>query len=206
MTVIVAWKEQMTCLACSETPAEIFAGGWNTLPSLQTASPNPYRSPSACSQANLLLDDLTFLLPDSLKNRILLIGLQERLKTSQTPLFPLTLTLHRLTHIHSKPSCPQLRCNFDQNLSFSDHIMHLSRSCFINIRDLRRIRYTLDLKTASTIATSIVHATLDYCDSLFLTTELTQINRLQLQAMQNALARAATKGPRQVCHNDRCYL
>src|SRR6218665_469052 len=49
----------------------------------------------------------------------------------------------------------------------------------------------LDLKTASTIATSIVHAKLDYCNSLFLNIDLTQINRLQ--AIQNALAHAVTK-------------
>ena len=37
----------------------------------------------------------------------------------------------------------------------------------------------------------IVHAKLDYCNSLFLAIDLTQINRLQ--AIQNALARAVTK-------------
>src|SRR6188768_1057944 len=82
---------------------------------------------------------------------------------------------------------------FDQNLSFSDHITHLSRSCFMHIRDLRRIRPILDFKTSSTIATSIVHAKLDYCNALFLNIDTTQINRLQ--AIQNALARAVTKPP-----------
>src|SRR6218665_1666283 len=52
----------------------------------------------------------------------------------------------------------------------------------------------LDLKTASTIATSIVHAKIDYCNYLFLNIDLTQINRLQ--AIQNALARAVTKSPK----------
>jgi len=52
----------------------------------------------------------------------------------------------------------------------------------------------LDFKTASTIATSIVHAKLDYCNSLFLNIDITQINRLQ--AIQNALARAVTKTPK----------
>src|SRR6218665_809722 len=61
----------------------------------------------------------------------------------------------------------------------------------MHIRDLRRIRHMLDLKTASTIATSIVHAKLDYCNSLFLNIDLTQINRLQ--PIQNALACAVTK-------------
>ena len=83
---------------------------------------------------------------------------------------------------------------FDQNLSFADHITDLSRSCFMHVRDLRRIRPMLDFKTASTIATSIVHAKLDYCNSLFLNIDITQINRLQ--AIQNALARAVTKTPK----------
>src|SRR6218665_2631221 len=52
----------------------------------------------------------------------------------------------------------------------------------------------LDLKTASTIATSIVHAKLDYCNYLFLNIDVTQINRLQ--AIQNALARSVNKTPK----------
>jgi len=70
------------------------------------------------------------------------------------------------------------------------HITHLSRSCYTHIRNLRRIRPMLDLKTASTIATSAVHAKLDYCNSLLLNIDITQINRLQ--AIQNALARTDT--------------
>ena len=66
----------------------------------------------------------------------------------------------------------------------------------MHIRDLRRIRPMLDLKTASTIATSIVHAKLDYsnCNSLFLNIDAIQINRLQ--AILYALARAVTKTPK----------
>src|SRR6218665_3827521 len=52
----------------------------------------------------------------------------------------------------------------------------------------------LDFKTASTIATSIVHSKLDYCSSLFLSLDSTQIHRLQL--IQNSLARAVTRTPR----------
>src|SRR6218665_1952805 len=52
----------------------------------------------------------------------------------------------------------------------------------------------LDFKTASTIATSIVHSKLDYCNSLFLNLDSTQIHRLQL--IQNSLARAVTRTPR----------
>src|SRR6218665_2200557 len=87
-----------------------------------------------------------------------------------------------------------LGVTFDPHLFFSNHISNLSRSCFMHIRDLRRIRPMLDSKTASTIATSIVHSELDYCNSLFLSLDSTQIHRLQL--IQNSLARAVTRTPR----------
>src|SRR6218665_2223161 len=64
---------------------------------------------------------------------------------------------------------------FDPHLSFSNHISNLSRSCFMHILDLRRIRPMLNFKTASTIASSIVHPNLDYWSSLFLNLDSTQI-------------------------------
>src|SRR5664279_4437830 len=69
---------------------------------------------------------------------------------------------------------------FDSTLSMSDHISAISKSCFYHIRDLRRIRSTLDLTTAKTIATSLIHSRLDYCNSLFLNLPSTELNRLQL--------------------------
>src|SRR6218665_2147352 len=90
-----------------------------------------------------------------------------------SPLMPLSAILNDVT--------------FDPHLSFSNHISNLSPSCFMHIRGLRRIRPMLDFKTASIIATSIVHSKLDYCNSLFLSLDSTQIHRLQL--IQNSLAR-----------------
>src|SRR6218665_2403223 len=52
----------------------------------------------------------------------------------------------------------------------------------------------LDFEPAATIATSIVHSKLDYCNSLFLSLDSTQIHRLQL--IKNSLARAVTRAPR----------
>src|SRR6218665_204505 len=52
----------------------------------------------------------------------------------------------------------------------------------------------LDSKTASTIATSIVHSKFDYCNSVFVNLDSTQIQRLQL--IQNSLALAVTRMPR----------
>ena len=57
---------------------------------------------------------------------------------------------------------------FNSSLTFSNQISSLSSACNYYIHDLRRIRHTLDLKTASVIATSLVHSKLYYCNSLYL--------------------------------------
>src|SRR6218665_391978 len=96
------------------------------------------------------------------KPEIILIGLRDQLKKIRDP--SISLSLDSVSTHAFTPTSPvrKLGVIFDPNLSFSDHITQLSRSCFMHIRDLRRIRPMLDLKTASTIATSIVHAKLDY--------------------------------------------
>ena len=83
---------------------------------------------------------------------------------------------------------------FDSTLSFSKQISSLSSACHYHIRDLRRIRHTLDFTTATTIATALVHSRLDYCNSLYNGLPITQIKRLQ--HIQNGLARAVTRTPK----------
>ena len=83
---------------------------------------------------------------------------------------------------------------FDENLTFSDQISSLSKSCYCHIRELRCIRPYLDSKTASTIAASIVHSKLDYCNSLYHNLHKSQLNRLQ--QIQNCLARTVVKAPK----------
>jgi len=55
---------------------------------------------------------------------------------------------------------------YDEHLTFSDQISALSKSCCSHIRQLPCIRPFLDSKTASLIATSIVHSKLYYCNSI----------------------------------------
>jgi len=76
----------------------------------------------------------------------------------------------------------------------SDQISALSKSCYYHVHELRCIRPYLDFKTASTIATSIVHSKLDYCISLYHNLPNHQHNRLQ--QIQNSLARAVVKAPK----------
>ena len=124
------------------------------------------------------------------KTEFLLIGLPQQLKKLSTP------TIHLPDGVTLSPvdSARNLGVIFDKNLSFSHHISSVSKSCFYHIRDLRRIRNTIDQTTACTIATSLVHSKLDYCNSLFLKLPSMQTNRLQL--VLNAAARAVTKTPR----------
>jgi len=51
-----------------------------------------------------------------------------------------------------------------------------------------------DSKTASTIAASIVHSKLDYCNFLYYSLPMSQLNRLQ--QIQNCLARTVVKAPK----------
>jgi len=69
---------------------------------------------------------------------------------------------------------------FDSTLSMSDHISSVSKSCFLSIRGLQRIRNTVEFSTARTIATSRIHSKLDYCKFLFRNLPQSQLDRLQL--------------------------
>jgi hypothetical protein len=124
------------------------------------------------------------------KTEFLLIGFPHQLsKLNQACLvLPDNTTLSPVT------SARNLGVIFDSNLSFCHHIKSLSKSCFYHIRDLRRIRSTLNFETARTIATALVHSKLDYCNSLFYKLPDTLLN--QLQAVQNSLARAVTRTSR----------
>ena len=69
----------------------------------------------------------------------------------------------------TKPITPSLSAKnlgfiFDSTRSFSKQISSLFSACHYHIRDIRRIRHTLDSTTATTIATALVNSRLDYCN------------------------------------------
>jgi len=82
---------------------------------------------------------------------------------------------------------------FDEHLTFFDQITALAKACYYHIRQLRWIRLYLDSSTACTIATSVVHSKLDYCNSLYYNLPKSQLSCLQ--QIQNSLARTVMKAP-----------
>jgi len=86
---------------------------------------------------------------------------------------------------------------FDEHLAFSDQITAVSKARYYHIRQLRCIRPYLDSSTACTIATSIVHSILDYCNALYYKLPKSQLSRLQ--QIQNSLAPTVVKAPKS-CH------
>jgi len=78
-------------------------------------------------------------------------------------------------------------------ISRSDLVTFQSPAILVFVNSLL-IRPYLNSKTASTIAASIAHSKLDYCNSLYYNLLKSQINRLQ--QIQNCLARTVVKAPK----------
>ena len=93
--------------------------------------------------------------------------IQNHIRPGNLPwLFACTIGLSVCYQLLSVWSLPDMRTK----------LLHLS--CYYHTRELRCIRPYLDFKTASTIATSILHSKLDYCNFLYHNLPNCQLNRL----------------------------
>ena len=99
---------------------------------------------------------LTFYLSTHLKGTLCSLVFLNKYKNS-----PTLLSLPLNHPITPTDSAHNLGFIFDSSLTFSKQISSLSSACNYHIRDLHCIRHILDLKTASVIATSVVHSKLD---------------------------------------------
>jgi hypothetical protein len=124
------------------------------------------------------------------KTEFLIIGLRQQLAKLIHP----TISLPNSVKLCPVKSARNLGVIFDSTLSYSEHISAISKSCFNHIRDLRRLRSSIDQTTACTIATALIYSKLDYCNSLLLNLPASSTNRLQF--VLNSAARAVTKTSR----------
>ena len=131
--------------------------------------------------------NLNKLLLNPSKTEFLLIGTkQQRLKFCDLTNLSLSNDI-----IPVSSSARNLGFIFDSDMSFSDQINSVSKSCHFHIRDIRRIRHLLPLSTATALANSLVSSKLDYCNSLY--SGISQTNLNKLQRIQNSLARVHYK-------------
>ena len=68
---------------------------------------------------------------------------------------------------------------FDSDFSFSRHVQNICKSCFAQIRDLRRLRGYLTHHAALMAANALVGSRLDYCNSLFRSLSALDLCKLQ---------------------------
>ena len=92
--------------------------------------------------------------------------------------------------IHPVDSVRNLGVWFDAEFSFSEHVKRTCKACFLQMRDLRRIRQYLTAEVAVLVANALVSSRLDYCNPLF--RSLSCLNLHKLQSIQNTLARIVT--------------
>jgi len=93
-------------------------------------------------------------------------------------------------NIRTSDSIKSLGVIIDNKLSFNAHVNSLCKAAHFHIRALRHIRKCVPEDVALTVASTMVGARLDYCNSVLYGT--TNVNLQKLQRVQNSLARIVT--------------
>ncbi len=90
----------------------------------------------------------------------------------------------------SSTTVRNLEVLFDQDLSFNSHIKQISRTAFVHLYNIAKIRHILSQKDAEKLVHAFVTSRLDYCNSLLSGCPNKSLKSLQL--IQNAAARVLT--------------
>ncbi len=125
-----------------------------------------------------------FLLLNSDKTEILLIGPKNSTKD---------LLYHNL-QLDGYPvpssTVTNLGVVLDSNLSFENHISHVTKTAFFHIRNIDKLRNMLSVSDAEKLVHAIMTFRLEYCNALLGGCPASSINKIQ---MQNAVARVLTR-------------
>ncbi len=126
-----------------------------------------------------------FLLLNSKKTEILLIG-------------PNNSTQNLLDHNLQLDGCPvpsstvkNLGVLLDSNLSFENHISHVTKTAFFYLRNIAKLRNMLSFSDAEKLVHGFVTSRLDYCNALLGGCPASSINKLQI--VQDSAARVLTR-------------
>jgi len=106
------------------------------------------------------------------------------------------LPLNRLTHANVSTKCALIcklmmsgrrTCWENASIMILFYISCVSSSCFHQLRQLRRIRRSLDKESAATLVHAFVTSRVDYCNAVFVAAPKTATDKLQ--RVLNAAAR-----------------
>ncbi len=79
----------------------------------------------------------------------------------------------------------------DSNLSFENHISHVTKTVFFHLRNIAKLRNMLSVSDAEKLVHAFMTSRLDYCNALLGGCPASSINKLQI--VQNAAARVLTR-------------
>uniref|UniRef100_A0AAR2K8P7 Reverse transcriptase domain-containing protein n=1 Tax=Pygocentrus nattereri TaxID=42514 RepID=A0AAR2K8P7_PYGNA len=127
-----------------------------------------------------------FLLLNSNKTEVLLLG--PKLARSISPDLILNLADFPAT---PGSAAKNLGVIIDSDLTFDQHIGSITRTAFLHLRNIAKIRNALSLRDAETLVHAFITSRLDYCNALLSGCTSRNLNKLQL--VQNAAARVLTK-------------
>jgi hypothetical protein len=91
------------------------------------------------------------------------------------------------SELQAAPCARDLGVIIDSELSHKNHITKVVQTSYMHIRQIQRVRHSIDLNSAILLANSLVSSRLDYCNSLYYGLPEKSLNRLQ--QVQNSLAR-----------------
>ncbi len=79
----------------------------------------------------------------------------------------------------------------DSNLSFENHISHVTRKAFFHLRNFAKLRNMLPVSNAEKLVHAFMTSRLDYCNALLGGCPASSINKLQI--VQNSASRVLTR-------------
>jgi hypothetical protein len=103
---------------------------------------------------------------------------------------PLDFVIVGDAKIRPTDSVKSLGVIIDNTLTFTAHVNSMCKAAYFHIQALRHIRKRVPEDVALSIASSMIGARLDYCNSILHGTSLSNIQKLQ--RVQNSLARIVT--------------
>ena len=127
------------------------------------------------------------------KTQVIWLGTRQQLNKN----LPQTLTLRNGTVLQFSTVVNNLGVHLDSQLTMADHIAVVTRSGFLQLRQLRSVRQSLTPAATKTLIHAFISSRLDYCNQLLVGVSARLLDKLQ--SLQNAAARLVT-GTRKFDH------